>query len=68
MRVTIAFILLNIVSIFLNVIVGLALALAEWDERYSHLGIFSLACWGIIMLFQVKLFVKYIKQFITKGD
>lgn len=68
MRVTIAFILLNIVSIFLNVIVGLALALAEWDERYSHLGIFSLACWGIIMLFQVKLFLKYIKQFITKGD
>lgn len=68
MRVTIAFILLNIVSIFLNVIVGLALALAEWDERYSHLGLFSLACWGIIMLFQVKLFLKYIKQFITKGD
>lgn len=68
MRVTIAFILLNIVSIFLNVIVGLALALAEWNERYSHLGIFSLACWGIIMLFQVKLFIKYIKQFITKGD
>lgn len=68
MRVTIAFILLNIVSIFLNVIVGLALALAEWDERYSHLGLFSLACWGIIMLFQVKLFVKYVKQFITKGD
>lgn len=67
MRVTIAFILLNIVSIFLNVIVGLALALAEWNERYSHLGIFSLACWGIIMLFQVKLFLKYIKQFITKG-
>lgn len=68
MRVTIAFILLNIVSIFLNVIVGLALALAEWDERYSHLGLFSLTCWGIIMLFQVKLFVKYIKQFFTKGD
>lgn len=68
MRVTIAFILLNIVSIFLNVIVGLALALAEWNERYSHLGLFSLACWGIIMLFQVKLFLKYIKQFITKGD
>lgn len=68
MRVTIAFILLNIVSIFLNVIVGLALALAEWGERYSHLGLFSLACWGIIMLFQVKLFLKYIKQFITKGD
>lgn len=68
MRVTIAFILLNIVSIFLNVIVGLALAFAEWNERYSHLGIFSLACWGIIMLFQVKLFLKYIKQFITKGD
>lgn len=68
MRVTIAFILLNIVSIFLNVIVGLALALAEWDERYSHLGLFSLTCWGIIMLFQVKLFVKYVKQFLIKGD
>lgn len=68
MRVTIAFILLNIVSIFLIVIVGLALALAEWDERYSHLGLFSLACWGIIMLFQVKLFLKYIKQYFTRGD
>lgn len=68
MQITLAFLLLNIVSIFLNVIVGLALALAEWDERYLHLGLFSLTCWGIIMLFQVKSFLKYIKQFFTKGD
>lgn len=68
MQVTPAFLLLNIVSIFLNVEVGLALAVAEWDERFTHLGIFSLACWGIIMLFQARLFIKYIRQFFIKGD
>lgn len=68
MQVTPAFLLLNIISIFLNVEVGLALAVAEWDERYTHLGLFSLSCWGIIMLFQARLFIKYTLQYFKKGS
>ena len=66
MQVTPAFLLLNIISIFLNVEVGLALAVAEWDERYANLELFSLSCWGTIMLFQARLFVKYALQYFKK--
>ena len=63
MQITPAFLCLNVISIFLNVEVGLALALAEWSERYTYLGLFSLTCWGILALFQVKLCLRYLEQY-----
>ena len=64
--ITPAFLLLNIISIALNIIVGLALSFAEWHERFAFLGLFSLTCWGIIFLFQLKLFSRYIVQYFKK--
>ena len=64
--ITPAFLLLNVISIALNIIVGLALSFAEWHERFAFLGLFSLTCWGIIFLFQLKLFSRYIVQYFKK--
>ena len=50
----------------LNIVVGIALAFAEWHERFAYLGLFSLTCWGIIFLFQLKLFSRYIAQYFKK--
>lgn len=61
--ITPAFLCLNLVSLSLNLFVGFALSFAEWDERYAFLGLFSLTCWGIIFMFQIRLFQRYIKQF-----
>lgn len=63
MRITLAYLILNFVLVLVNAQVGVALALAEWDDSYVYLGAVSLAFWGISYLFQVRLFVRYIKQY-----
>lgn len=67
MTVTPAFLCLNIVSILLNFFVGLAISLAEWNEKYIFFGIFALVCWGFIFLFQIRLLHRYIEQFFNKS-
>lgn len=62
-KITKSFLLLNAISIVFNLNVGFALAFAKWDIAYKNLGLFSLTCWGIVFLFQLKLFQKYVAQY-----
>ena len=61
--VTKAFLLLNVLSIVFNLNVGFALAFAKWENIYHNLGLFSLACWGIVFLLQLRLLQRYVVQY-----
>lgn len=64
--VTPAFLCLNIITILFNIVVGISLSLAEWDEAHLYLAVFALTCWGFIFMFQIQLLNKYIKQYLGK--
>ena len=61
--VTKAFLLLNVLSIVFNLNVGFALAFAKWENIYHNLGLFSLACWGLVFILQLRLFQRYVVQY-----
>lgn len=63
MQVTGAFLKLSLIAIVLNIHIGIALVMAEWDSNYTYLGLFAMPSWAIILLLQVRLFVRHIKQF-----
>lgn len=66
MKITKAFLTLNVISVCLSLIVGFSLSFASWDERYENLGGFSLTCWGVIFLFQVILLQRYGVQYLVQ--
>lgn len=63
MVVTKAFLLLNVLNVVFNLNVGFALAFAEWHPMYENLGLFSLTCWGIVFLLQLRLLQRYVVQY-----
>lgn len=63
MRITLPYLILNLILVIINAQVGVALALATWEEQYLYLGLMSLTFWGITYLFQVRLLVRYLTQY-----
>ncbi len=47
----------------LNIFVGVALFLAEWDDDYVLIGILSYTCWGFTMLSQIRILWRQIKNY-----
>lgn len=66
MKITKSFLLLNILSVCLNLVVGFALSFAEWNTNYEHFAMFSLTCWGVIFLFQIILLQRYGTQYLVQ--
>ena len=52
-----------ILVLILNVFVGIALFLAEWDDEVALIGIISYACWGFTLLSHIRILIRQLKNY-----
>lgn len=56
-----------ILVLILNVFVGIALFLAEWDDEVALIGIISYACWGFTLLSHIRILTRQLKNYKSKA-